>query len=328
MLIDNRLRTANALTLQWHAGAATIDFEAFQAWCLALLKPRLRFDGAIWGVLTDTASTRGLRINSAHLHRVTGVAFEGFEQARASTLQAGKQAAGVVNMCVADAAWSAPEHAAAREHGRHHGMMNSLLARYATPDVSGEQFVLLSRKAVAHRFSSEEATQFEWLAPHMMQSFATCRRLFLDKAQAAGARQAGAAAAMIDRAGLVQDQNPRFIPTLRREWSDWPGHRLPDSLMDLATRRAGTRWRFMGMQVTADFVPVDDLYLVTARPRHVADALTLRETEVAQRYAAGGSFREIATALELRPATVRSHLRNVYGKLQIRNKSQLAAAMR
>ena len=328
MLIDSRMRSANALTLQWHAGAPTIEFEAFQAWSLALLKPRLRFDGAIWGVLTEAESMQGLRINSAHLHRVSSVAFQGFEQARAATLSTGRQAGGVVNMCVADAAWSTPEHAAAREHGRRHAMMNSLLARYATPDVSGEQFILLSRKAVAHRFSSEEATLFEWLAPHMMQSFATCRRLFLDKSQAAGARQAGAAAAVIDRAGLMHDHNPRFIPTLRREWSDWPGHRLPDPLLELVTRKSGTRWRFIGMQVTADFVPVDDLFLVTARPRHVADALTTRETEVAQRYAAGGNFREIAEALELRPATVRSHLRNVFSKLQIRNKSQLAAAMR
>ena len=37
MVNDGRLRNANALTLQWHAGASTIDFEAFQAWCLALL---------------------------------------------------------------------------------------------------------------------------------------------------------------------------------------------------------------------------------------------------------------------------------------------------
>jgi DNA-binding CsgD family transcriptional regulator len=328
VLNEGRLRNANALTLKWHAGASTIGFEAFQPWCLALLKPRMRFDGAIWGVLDDADSSAERRIQSAHLHRIAEAAFADFERVRAYDLGAREPLSSVVNMCLADLVWEEPAHAAVRDHGRRNGMMNSLLMRFATPDSPGLQFVLLTRKSAAHRFSLDEAASFELLAPHMMQAFATCRKIFLDSSQDRDKRVIGFAAAMVDRAGVIHDQNARFVPMLRREWSDWKGKRLPEPLLELTARRSGTRWRFLGMQVSADFVPVDDLYLVTARPRHAADSLTQRETEVAQRYAAGRNFREIAEALNLAPATVRSHLRNVFSKLQIRNKSQLAQALR
>lgn len=334
---DSRLRRANALTLQWHAGASTIGFEAFQAWALALLKPALRFDGAVWGVVGATGGVgvnddrKGAtppRINGAHLHRVPQAALDQLEHVRLDDFSDKRPPARALTICLADLAWAQPEHAALREHARQYGMTNALSICFVDGNPAGRQFVLLTRKALAHRFSPDETERFELLAPHMMQAFATCRKLFLESRQVGGRQSSGHAVAMIDRAGVVHDPHVRFVPMLRREWSDWPGKRLPEPLLELTARRAGTRWRFVGEQVAADFEPVDDLYLVTVRPRQSVDALTPREGEVAQRYAAGGNFREIAETLELAPATVRSHLRNVFAKLKIRNKSQLAAALR
>ncbi len=328
MVNDSRLRNVNALTLQWHAGASTIAFEAFRSWCLALLKPTLRFDGAIWGVLDDPDVAAAQRINSAHLHRLPEAALDGLEHIRADEFSDRRPCGRVVTVALADPIWAQPAHAGMLEHGHRHDLMNTASIRFAVANLPGQQFILLARKADAYRFSADEAGTFELLAPHMMQAYATSRTLFLDSSRTGDRRASGFAVAMIDRAGVIHDQHARFVPMLRREWSDWPGKRLPEPLLELTARRAGTRWRFLGEQVSADFVPVDDLYLVTVRPRHVADVLTPREGEVAVRYAAGGNFREIAESLNLAPATVRSHLRNVFGKLQIRNKSQLAASLR
>lgn len=327
MLTEGRIRANNALTLTWHAGASTLGFEPFRQWCLSTLRTRLRFDGAIWGVLDDPVTTASPRLQSAYLHRLPEAALLDFERLRAGDLAHRPPPGGVVNVCITDPAWDGPELAVLRDQSRLHGMTNSLLARHALPDSPGEQVILLTRKAVAHRFSAVEALQFEWLAPHMMQAYATCRKLFVESAHAGDRRAIGFAAAMVDRAGVIHDHQARFLPMLRREWSDWPGKKLPEPMMEMVARRAGTRWRYVGMRVTADFEPVDDLFLIAARPRHLTDALTPRESEVAQRYAAGDNFREIAQALALAPATVRSHLRNVFGKLQVRNKTQLAAAM-
>ncbi|MEM6933501.1 MAG: LuxR C-terminal-related transcriptional regulator [Pseudomonadota bacterium] len=51
--------------------------------------------------------------------------------------------------------------------------------------------------------------------------------------------------------------------------------------------------------------------------------LSKREHEVASAYAAGQSYKEIARDLGLSPTTVRSHLRTVYGKLQVTSKIEL-----
>ncbi len=57
---------------------------------------------------------------------------------------------------------------------------------------------------------------------------------------------------------------------------------------------------------------------------HVVEALSNREQEVADAYAGGQSYKEIARELGLSPTTVRSHLRTVYGKLGVTSKIELA----
>jgi DNA-binding CsgD family transcriptional regulator len=102
---------------------------------------------------------------------------------------------------------------------------------------------------------------------------------------------------------------------------------LPEPLRDLTARKAGSRWRFLGQQIVAEFSPVHDLFLIAARPRMANDALSERERKVAQHYASGANYKEIATMLHVSPATVRSHLRNVFQKLGVTNKARLAALL-
>lgn len=54
------------------------------------------------------------------------------------------------------------------------------------------------------------------------------------------------------------------------------------------------------------------------------EVLSKRELEVAEAYAVGDSYKEIARTLGLSPTTVRTHLRTVYGKLGVASKIELA----
>lgn len=67
----------------------------------------------------------------------------------------------------------------------------------------------------------------------------------------------------------------------------------------------------------------------TARRRDVTglDHLTPQELQVARTLAAGRTTREAAAALFLSPKTIEYHLRNVYAKLGVRSRTELAAAM-
>ena len=55
-----------------------------------------------------------------------------------------------------------------------------------------------------------------------------------------------------------------------------------------------------------------------------ADALSVREVEVLQRLAVGLSNREIAKALWLSDQTIKFHLRNIYRKLGVSNRTEAA----
>ena len=48
--------------------------------------------------------------------------------------------------------------------------------------------------------------------------------------------------------------------------------------------------------------------------------LTLREVQIAQRICAGWNNEEIAVALDIKPGTVKTHLRNIYRKVWVKNK--------
>ena len=67
----------------------------------------------------------------------------------------------------------------------------------------------------------------------------------------------------------------------------------------------------------------------TARRRDIyaAETLTRQELHVAQMLAAGKTTREAAAALFLSPKTIEYHLRNVYGKLGVNSRIDLAAAI-
>ncbi len=62
-------------------------------------------------------------------------------------------------------------------------------------------------------------------------------------------------------------------------------------------------------------------------PQVATEALSDRERSVAERFAAGLTYREIGEALFIAPSTVRTHLATIYGKLGVRNKIELAASV-
>lgn len=57
-------------------------------------------------------------------------------------------------------------------------------------------------------------------------------------------------------------------------------------------------------------------------PTH--DELTPRQLEVARRVARGSSDREVAEALGVSQQTVRTHLRNIFARLEISSRRELA----
>ncbi len=66
----------------------------------------------------------------------------------------------------------------------------------------------------------------------------------------------------------------------------------------------------------------DTLHAVT--PSAVDELLSPRERQIARLAARGGSARQIAARVAVREGTVRVHLRNIYAKLGVRSRAELA----
>jgi DNA-binding CsgD family transcriptional regulator len=159
-----------------------------------------------------------------------------------------------------------------------------------------------------------------------MQAFESCRALSLGGAGAR--RRDGWVTGIVDRAGIVHGEDAGFVSALQIEWPAWQGHRLPAPLLAVMTCRNSAHWQYLFSRIMVEFSAVDELFLMAARARRVDDALSDRERSVADRYAAGATYREIATALQLSPATVRTYLRNVFAKLGVNNKAQIVDRLR
>jgi LuxR family maltose regulon positive regulatory protein len=67
---------------------------------------------------------------------------------------------------------------------------------------------------------------------------------------------------------------------------------------------------------------------VTSLAEKLVEPITERELDVLQRVASGSTDQEIAQQLVLSKATVKTHLRNIYGKLQVKNRTQAIARAR
>ncbi|MGK3202871.1 LuxR C-terminal-related transcriptional regulator [Amycolatopsis sp. MEPSY49] len=94
-------------------------------------------------------------------------------------------------------------------------------------------------------------------------------------------------------------------------------------LRQAALLAAGSGWRSIGA-LARELLEESGGRL--RKPR--ADVLTLREREVADLVAGGASNRDVASALFVSPRTVELHLTNVYRKLAVDSRAELAAALR
>jgi DNA-binding CsgD family transcriptional regulator len=316
------------LVLDWHRGATSMRLEGFQTWVLLALRPQIRFDMAIWGL--GIKFNGAVSVHSAHLYGTQTRAVrdkDSLQRFDELTREALTRPGRAISLSSQDPKWSSPRMSAWREYATRYGLGSLLCVALSDGDPRTVQLIVLGRGEAANGFTLSEAHEFESLAPHMMLAYATRRELALGAHQQRNGRSTAWVTAIIDRAGHVHNRDADFDSMLRREWNDFDGTRLPDGLREQASDGTGTSWRHLGAHVVIEFSPVHDVYLVSARLRAADDTLSERERRIAQQYASGSSYKEIASALQLSPATVRAHVRNVFIKLGVNKKAQLARLM-
>jgi DNA-binding CsgD family transcriptional regulator len=304
------LHRYSRLIYDLHTGARDLPSAAFQDWAIARVRRDLPFDSAWWGVGTMADAGHTL------LHAVD----YGTRHDFARELEAIRDVDDV-NERIRDPlgatvlkAGHSPDPFLRRFDTRHG--LHSILAT-AVPDSSGKlmQFISLYRPEGARPFTESERAAKEALVPHLMRAWET-------NWDAAPATGSAPPAALLSADGGVIAADPGFVALLRAAWPGWCGKRLVlrDGGFD------GPRTAAAALAITVAPGGAPGTRRVLLRPNRNG-TLTAREHAVADHYANGLSYKEIAKALGITPDTVRSYIKACYTKLEVRNKVQLQQAL-
>jgi DNA-binding NarL/FixJ family response regulator len=200
---------------------------------------------------------------------------------------------------------------------RHMGISQSVCIADVDTALGVSGFVSLARHKLTPRFSTRDLKVLELVGPHLAAG--------LDMALAdeltAQRNPERSVLLATDSTGLLRVSEAAAAEMLRSEWPGWTGPQLPAPLVE---RIAAGHQEFLGRNLHASIHWSGDHVFVSMRRREPRDMLTRRERDVANAFAAGQSYREVAEALGLAPATVRHHLRSAYVKLDVTDKAAFA----
>jgi len=200
------------------------------------------------------------------------------------------------------------------------GITSCLCTVTLVPELNLMVFASLYRLEGKPPFSENERRYMQLLMPHLTAALTSNWMLHLERTRAARAAPSAAALAVVDRRGVLCVADPMLSEQLRREWPNWTGPVLPPPLVEHL--RAGAA--FGGTRLSVRFHPIGELWLVEVRPVTPVTRLSPREREIAHRFSAGQSYKEIARDLGIAPTTARHHLREIYRKLEVSDKTALA----
>lgn len=301
--------------LALYQAAADCPGETFQDRALALLDGLLPFDSAWW--VTSSFQGRRHEVHSSFLCRLPREFIPLWQQAQKGDV--------VLHSCLPkpweSQSFSAEQLNHSRESraiqeltGIHHALATTALDERGLPVATG---ISLYRHSNAP-FSDSEKRLKQCLMPHMINA-----HKINQKQQLSRFYSPLCCAALVDSMGLVHAIDPGCDEALRREWPEWQGGYLPHTLWQALREKRESR----GRCITVRSVANGDMLMIVTQESSQLQGLTAKEREVAELFANGYSYKEVARLLNMSPATTRHHLRTIYRKLDINDKVELIGRM-
>jgi DNA-binding CsgD family transcriptional regulator len=176
------------------------------------------------------------------------------------------------------------------------------------------------QRSVPATFTEEECTFLSDVLKHVVHGERLSRRLDTLINAARGNSHEPIGFAIVNANGAIESADRTFEDYLRRAVDHWPGTHLPFKF------KWEPRLASSGLVAEGLFFRIDraeDKFHVRVRKDRRQLAISNRELTVAQRLAAGLTFKEIAREVNLAPSTVSTHAYNLYSKLGFRRKAEL-----
>lgn len=310
--------TLSDLLLDLSRASRELAMREFQAYALECLRRQFAFDAVIWAMQSEMEDGR-LIIHDIYSEQMPDGCGDLIGLCDTQHI--------VARTCLNSPGVTfnfGPEqmHADIREVmlNQHFRVMHALCTVSKSSIPQRLSFLALHRRDGAHPFTEDERQLKQCLMPHLTDMIQINRVMQLASLRANGP-DSRTAIAMADESGMLHAAEPGFGSLLRTEWPDWDGSFLPKPV--LAALSAG-RDCHLGMSLIVVFERIREFVLVTVTRRTPAGALSPRERAVADEFANGKSYKEVARHLGLSPATIRHHLRVIYQKLGVTDKCSLS----
>ena len=206
------------------------------------------------------------------------------------------------------------ESTAYKEHWRRFDARQMVSTIMAEPTDGYVSFVGLCSADINRRFSESERAVKQMLMPHVSSALHLSR-----ENQVVEAKMTDEGVGMVTSTGMILASRMPFMHLVRDEW----GHSYPDTLAAiLPTGPGGGVWRGRSIQLRIE--RMGPYFLLRARPRNHLDVLPPRAQQVAEHFGRGMTHKEVARTLSIAPSTVRNQLAQIYDKLGIGDKGELA----
>lgn len=320
---DSKLQVLSDLLLTLYDAARTPSVESFQDKVLTAISSTVPFDACTWGI--GTLDGENSYIKGAHMRNFTeeAVGFLNLNDSNNIVAKSIREQPGIVHIfsnqdpsydSETDYIWSRL------------GGITQVLCYGSTDWKAGliSFFVISRRSDDATPFTQQDARWIELLAPHLESTLQICRVSELQQAKLKlGPNHTRSAVS--DACGVLHVAEPGFAELLREEWPDWRGPTLPKRLIEIST--SSEPQELVLNNITVSITGVAHQLVISASRRSQVDLLTSQQKAVAEAFAQGLSYKEVAQLLDRSPATVRFHLRAIYTKLGVRDKGALARAI-
>jgi DNA-binding CsgD family transcriptional regulator len=300
--------------------AQTSPPEEFQSRALDAVREVIDFDSAVWG--SGVVVPEGPYAHELYSHRQPPEMLANWDRIKhLDTLnrEAFQNLGQTVNADISDPYWQQHIHPEILAHVTRYGMTHTLATINADMALGFFTGISLYRAIPDRPFSKTEAEIKQNLMPHLVEAWNTNRFNFISRQS--NSKQSAVARAIIDKEGILHNATQHFEQRVQSEWPTWNGPLLPVEMLDAFFSKR--QQQFKGKDIVVTLTTINDLFLISIRKTSAVDNLSQREMSVANLFGRGIDYNGIAEELHISPATVRNHLKSIYSKLGVNNKTDL-----
>lgn len=305
----------STLLLTVYRLAQALPVQEFQDSALDQIQQFIAFDAASWGTAHMRPQQQGIDFHSIHLHKMSPDMVSAYEKvkhldvvARAITREPR-----VTQAFNAQASLVGERLRPLLQFRLAFGHDNLLINSELDARTQVVQWISLYRRDAKKVYTAEETHVMETAAPHLMQALALNRQANLERL-CGGDVRAQWAAAIADARGVLYHADVRFLQLVAADWPGGEDNHVSPQLMERLRHDAG---RVVGPETVVRRTLEHDVLYLKARPRHAVDSLSSSELKVVRLLVTGLTQKEVALTLKRSQDTVRTHVRNIFEKLDI-----------